>query len=121
MNKLAKFATGAALVAATAFPVIALASPYTISDDVGGSVGLGTADLKTTVINIISWVLGILALVAVVMIIIGGFQWLTAAGNEEKIEKAKKVISAAVIGLIIVLLAWAIVIFVAGTTKNVTT
>jgi hypothetical protein len=57
----------------------------------------------------------------VVFVILGGFQWMTAGGNEEKIEKAKKVISAAVIGLIIVLLAWAIVIFVAGTTKNVTT
>ncbi len=83
--------------------------------------GLGTADLKDTVVNIIQWLLGVLALVAVTLIIYGGFVWLTAAGNEEKIEKAKKVISAAVIGLIIVLLAWAIVIFVAGTTKNVTT
>ena len=123
MNTLVKIATGLGLVAALVFPaaVLAQGTEYTISDDIGGSVGLGTADLKTTVINIISWVLGILALVAVVMIIIGGFQWLTAAGSEEKIEKAKKVISAAVIGLIIVLLAWAIVIFVAGTTKNVTT
>ncbi|MBI3115589.1 MAG: hypothetical protein HYZ09_03835, partial [Candidatus Kerfeldbacteria bacterium] len=47
--------------------------------------------------------------------------WMTAAGNDERIDKAKKVISAAVIGLIIVLLAWAIVIFVAGTTANVST
>lgn len=121
MKKVTKIVSGVALAATALLPLSALATAYTISDDVGGSVGLGTADLKTTVINIISWVLGILALVAVVMIIIGGFQWLTAAGNEEKIEKAKKVISAAVIGLIIVLLAWAIVIFVAGTTKNVTT
>jgi hypothetical protein len=55
------------------------------------------------------------------MIIIGGFQWLTSAGNEEKVEKAKKTISSAVIGIIIVILAWAIVIFTAGTTRNVTT
>ncbi|MFH0952648.1 MAG: hypothetical protein V1838_05755, partial [Patescibacteria group bacterium] len=101
-----------------ALPVAAQTS-FSI-ENVGASVGLGTADLKDTVVNIIQWVLGILALIAVVMIIIGGFQWLTAAGNDEKIEKAKKVISAAVIGLIIVLLAWAIVIFVAGTTANVT-
>jgi len=122
MKNISKIATGLGLVAALAFPaaVLAQGTPYSI-EDIGGTVGLGTADLKSTVINVISWVLGILALVAVVMIIIGGFQWLTAAGSEEKIEKAKKVISAAVIGLIIVLLAWAIVIFVAGTTKNVTT
>ena len=120
MKKFSKFATGLATAALIAAPFAAFAAtPFSI-ENVGGSVGLGTADLKATIVNIISWVLGILALVAVVMIIIGGFQWMTAAGNEEKIEKAKKVISAAVIGLIIVLLAWAIVIFVAGTTRNVT-
>ncbi|MBI5404632.1 MAG: hypothetical protein HY976_00225 [Candidatus Kerfeldbacteria bacterium] len=120
MKKISKIATGLAMAAAAAAPVAALAATAFSIENVGGSVGLGTADLKGTIVNIISWVLGILALVAVVMIIIGGFQWMTAAGNEEKIEKAKKVISAAVIGLIIVLLAWAIVIFVAGTTRNVT-
>ena len=109
-----------ASLALLALPLVAsAATSYTI-ENIGGSIGLGTADLKSTVVNVIQWVLGILALVAVIMIIIGGFQWMTAAGNEEKIEKAKKVISAAVIGLIIVLLAWAIVIFVAGTTANVT-
>jgi len=118
MKKLALITSAVMLLA---LPVMASATvtSYTV-ENIGGSVGLGTADLKDTVVNIIQWVLGILALVAVVMIIIGGFQWMTAAGNEEKIEKAKKVISAAVIGLIIVLLAWAIVIFVAGTTSNVT-
>jgi type IV secretory pathway VirB2 component (pilin) len=118
-----KIATILSLFALLVLPTVALAqtpTPFSI-EDVGTTIGLGTADLKDTVVNIIQWVLGILALVAVVMIIIGGFQWMTAAGSEERIEKAKKVISSAVIGLIIVLLAWAIVIFVAGTTANVTT
>jgi len=118
MKKLALITASTALLVLP-FAVSAQVTSYTI-ENIGGSVGLGSADLKSTVVNIIQWVLGILALVAVVMIIIGGFQWMTAAGNEERIEKAKKVISAAVIGLIIVLLAWAIVIFVAGTTSNVT-
>lgn len=95
------------------------ATPYSI-ESIGSAVGLRDTDLKRTVINIIQWVLGILALLAVLLVIYGGFTWMTAAGNEERVEKAKKVISAAVIGLIIVLLAWAIVIFVAGTTANVT-
>ena len=83
-------------------------------------VGLGTADLKTTVINIIRWALGFMTLLAVVFIIYGGFIWLTAGGDEQRVEKAKQIITAAVIGLIIILLAWAIVIFVARTTANVT-
>lgn len=87
--------------------------------DPSQSIGLGTADLKDTVINIINWVLGLLGIVAVIMILWGGFTWLTAAGSEEKVEKAKEVISAAVIGLVIILLAWAIVNYVLGTTSNV--
>lgn len=114
-----KFATLLAL-ALVLTPFVAAAQTSFSIENVGGSVGLGTSDLKETVVNVIQWVLGILALVAVLMIIIGGFQWMTAAGNDERIDKAKKIISAAVIGLIIVLLAWAIVIFVAGTTANVT-
>ncbi|USN53418.1 MAG: hypothetical protein H6760_04665 [Candidatus Nomurabacteria bacterium] len=107
-------------LALVAMPMLASAQSAFTVENVGGSVGLGTADLKDTVINIIQWVLGIVALIAVVMIIIGGFQWMTAGGNDEKVEKAKKIISSAVVGLIIVLLAWAIVVFVANTTSNVT-
>jgi membrane-anchored glycerophosphoryl diester phosphodiesterase (GDPDase) len=88
--------------------------------DVGSIVGLPSKNLKDVTVNVISWVLGMLALLAVVFIIYAGFVWMTAAGNEEKIERAKKIISSAVIGLVIVILAWAIVIFVAGTTSNVT-
>jgi len=120
MKKFSKLATGLALTAAVALPLTAVAAtPFSI-ENIGGSIGLGTADLKGTVINIINWVLGILSLLAVIFVIYGGFVWLTAAGNEEKIEQAKKIIGAAVVGLIVILLAWAIVIFVAGTTKNVT-
>lgn len=108
------------LAASTLLVVPALAHAQVTITNLGQTFGLGTADLEKTVINIVQWALGLLALVAVVMIIIGGFRWITAAGNEEKIESAKKLISAAVIGLIIVLLAWAIVIFVVGVTTNVT-
>ncbi len=88
------------------------ASALTIDRTLGTTLELGTADLEATVINIIQWALGFLGLIAVVMILYGGFIWMTAAGNEDKVSTAKKVISAAVVGLIIVLLAWAIVIFV---------
>lgn len=96
------------------------ATSFTIADNIGGSIGLGNADLKQTVINIINLALGLLSLIAVVMIIIGGFTWLTSGGNEEKVDKAKKTISAAVVGMIIIMLAWALVLFVTRTTANVT-
>src|SRR5947208_1252090 len=119
LHKLSKAALIVGSIAAAALPLVATASTYSIESTVS-SIGLGNADLKKTVVNILNLLLGLLALIAVIMIIIGGFTWLTAGGNEEKVDKAKKIISAAVIGLIIVLLAWAVVIFVARTTANVT-
>lgn len=97
----------------------ASATPYTVAD-YGGSVGLTSTDLKTVVINVIKWILGILALVAVVLIIYGGIIWMTAAGNVQRIEKAKRIIIDAVIGLVVVLISWAIVTFVVAKILGVT-
>ncbi len=88
--------------------------------NVGQSLGLGEADLESTVINLVRFVLGFLALVAVIVMIWGGFQWMTAGGNDEKISTAKKLITNAVIGLIIVILSWAIVLFAVNVLSNAT-
>ncbi len=89
-------------------------------ESIGGQIGLGDADLRQVVLNVIRWVLGILTLTAVVYMMYGGYLWLTAAGNEKRVEKAKQVILQAAIGLVIVLLAWAIVLFVTRSLANVT-
>lgn len=121
-HKFAKLALALGILTTLAVPVASYAQVTSFSiESVGGQIGLGNADLKTTILSIIRLALGLMTLIAVVLIIYGGFVWLTAAGNEENVDKAKRIISAAVIGLIIILLAWAIVIFVARTTANVTT
>ena len=112
-----KVATGLLTIAVLALPLIASAQ-VTVKTETGVTFGLGTADLESTVVNIVQWILGFLGLIAVIFILYGGFIWMTAGGNEEKVSKAKKIISAAVIGLIVVLLAWAIVIFVVGQTNT---
>lgn len=88
-------------------------------ESIGAKIGVGQADLKQTILNILRWVLGILALAAVFMIIFSGFIAATTSDSERG-EAARRTIVNALIGLIIVLLAWAIVIFVARTTSNVT-
>jgi cytochrome bd-type quinol oxidase subunit 2 len=88
--------------------------------DIGSQLGLGAADAKSVVINLIRLALGLAPLVAVSMLILGGMMWMTSAGNEERLDRAKRTISGAVIGLILIMLAWAIVVFFAGTTANVT-
>ena len=123
-TRIAKFALAAGAVMALALPFAtqpAHAASLLSIESVGSQIGLGNADLKKTVLNIVQMVLGLMALIAVVLVIYGGFVWLTSAGNEDNIEKAKRIISAAVVGIIIVLLAWAVVIFVTRTTTNVTT
>ncbi len=89
-------------------------------ESVGERIGLGNADLRQVGINIIRWLLGFVSLVAVVYLIYGGYLWLTAAGNEQRVEKAKQVILQALIGLVIIILAWAIVLFVARTISHTT-
>ena len=56
---------------------------------------------------------------AVIMIMYGGFYWMVAGGNEEKIEKAKKNISGAIIGMVIIVLAWAIISYTINVLENV--
>ncbi|HRT11147.1 MAG TPA: hypothetical protein P5194_01210 [Patescibacteria group bacterium] len=75
-------------------------------------VGFSETDPRTVVARIVKIALGFLGTIAVVLIIVAGFQWMTAAGNEEKIGKAKKLMSAAVIGLVIVLMAFALSSFI---------
>jgi hypothetical protein len=79
----------------------------------GNSInGLTSADPRVVAKNLIQVILGFLGIIAVVIILLGGFKWMTAAGNEDKVGEAKKIIVAGVIGLIIILGAWAIANFV---------
>jgi len=62
--------------------------------------------------SIIRYTLGILGIIFVILIIYGGFLWMMAGGNEESVGKAKKFITNATIGLIIVILSYAISLFI---------
>lgn len=62
--------------------------------------------------RVIGAVLGFTGVILLLLMIYAGFLWMTAAGNEENIGKAKKIIVSSVIGAIIVLGAYAITSFV---------
>ena len=68
--------------------------------------------LPGTIINIINAVIGILGLVCVIVIILGGVQYMVSTGESSKVKKAKDTILYGVIGLVICVLAFAIVNFV---------
>lgn len=77
----------------------------------------------TTVGGVIALVvqgfLGLLGMIFLILIITAGYNWMTAGGEEEKIRKAKDMIQRAIIGLIIIIAAYAITYFVFKNLGNV--
>ena len=79
-----------------------------------------TTKLPTVIGRIVKIVISFLGLLAAVIIIIGGFQWMTSGGNEEKIAGAKKLMINGLIGMVLVILAYAIASFVISSLSKVT-
>lgn len=67
---------------------------------------------QSTVVKIINTILLVLGIVAVIMIIVGGFRYVLSGGDASNVTAAKNTIMYAVIGLIVAVLAYAIVNFV---------
>ncbi len=103
------------LFALLSMAIVALpAKAINIGLDYGNNIGLGNNDPITMTTNVINLVLGLLGLIAVVIILIGGFKWMTAGGNEDRVGEAKKMITQGLIGLVIILAAWGIASWVIG-------
>ena len=76
------------------------------------------SNLQGSVINIINAIIGVLGLICVVVIIIGGVGYMTSSGDSGKVKKAKDTILYGIIGLVICVLAFAIVNFVISNILN---
>jgi hypothetical protein len=99
---------------------------HTANDDLlgveyGEFTGLGERDPRQTIARIIQVALSLLGIIAIVTILYAGFTWMTSGGSEEKIGKAKKTLIAAIIGLAIILSAYAITNFVLRNLYSATT
>jgi len=92
-----------------------------VSINLNINAGLGTANIFVTITSIIQIFIGLLGIIALGLVLYGGFLWMTSAGNEEKISRAKKILTNAVIGLIIILSAFAIVSFILNKLVEATT
>lgn len=96
------------------FFVVSPASPVSAlgTNDLGMSYGaetdLSSKDPRTVIAQIIKITMAFLGIIAVLIILLGGFKWMTAQGNEEQVSDAQKIITQGTIGLIIVLSAWGI-------------
>lgn len=75
----------------------------------GGSAKQDLPDVITTIINVMLFIAGALA---VIMIIYGGIRYITAHGDEKQVKVAKDTIVYSVVGLIIAIIAYALVTFI---------
>lgn len=98
--------------------VYVLSFPLSINTNASANQGFGYApapnnvptSLEPALINIINYILGFVAVIATLIMIYGGFVYLTSLGNDDRRAQAQKIIAAGIIGIIIIGLAYALVI-----------
>ena len=108
MSKLTKNVISFAFIAIVATFAMGVSAQMTIPT----GTGLASADLQDTTMQLIKTILGLLGIVALIMILMGGFKWMTSGGNDEKVGEAKKLLGAGIVGMVIILAAYAIASFV---------
>ncbi|MEY4744628.1 MAG: Type secretion system pilin [Candidatus Parcubacteria bacterium] len=117
---LARAAAVGGLITAMALPFATSAQTALQNLRIGLNATSNAAGITTTkslpelIGSFIAAALGLLGVILVVLVVYAGFIWMTAQGNDEKIKKAKGMITSAVIGMIIIFAAYAITNFVVG-------
>lgn len=91
----------------------ALGSDANCTTDPAGSVNLN--NLVRAIINVLSVLIGV---VAVIMIMVSGYKYITAGGDSNKVTSAKNTLIYAIIGLVVSALAQVIVVFVLHQVKG---
>ena len=84
---------------------------------IGEPAGYASADTDTLPIllgQIVNGALSFLGVIFIILIILGGYKWMTARGNEEQAREGTTIIRRAIIGLIITAGSWAIWYFIAN-------
>lgn len=84
------------------------------------TTGSGTDTLLGTIGNLIRVVLGFLGVICLLLVLWAGWLWMTAGGDDKKVGQAKTIMYNAVIGLVIILSAYAISSFIFEQLTNVT-
>lgn len=107
--------TGAITVFSFLIPTAsaALLQQTDLPSEIGAATG-GETSLRGLVLRMVNYALTFLGLLAVIMVIYGGFTYVSSAGNEEATGNAKKIIMYALIGIVIILLSFVIVNAILG-------
>ncbi|MFA5359760.1 MAG: Ig-like domain-containing protein [Patescibacteria group bacterium] len=98
----------------------ALAADLNVGLDNAAGTGLGDTDPRIIAARIIRIFLGFLGIIAVSLVMYAGWMYMTAEGDSEKVEKAKKILVGALIGLVICLASFAIASFILNSLLDAT-
>ncbi|PIS04568.1 MAG: hypothetical protein COT81_05725 [Candidatus Buchananbacteria bacterium CG10_big_fil_rev_8_21_14_0_10_42_9] len=90
-----------------------------VEGGIDNPLGKGLNDPRDIIANIIRAILGLVGSLALLVFIYGGFTWMMAAGNEDKIKKGKDMILWASLGIAVILLSYTLVSFVIGAITGV--
>lgn len=120
LSQAAVVALGSVLPAATFAQTVTggrLGNPFDRSSDnlrntQAGAEVTASADLPTIIGRVINVLLGFLGIVLLFYVLLAGFKWMTAGGNEKATTEAKEMIKNAVIGMVIIVAGFAISNFV---------
>ncbi len=86
--------------------------PYYGLDETAAKTDLKQTEVSTVIANVISTALTLIGLIFFILMVYGGFLWMTAHGDSGQVDKAKDTITTAIIGIIIVLASYSLTIFV---------
>ncbi len=111
-KRILKYLVAFGVLAILAMPIVSLAEVNLGTSTVTDHIGLSDDSPLTTAAKLINSIMVILGIVAVGIVLLAGFKWMTAGGNDEKVTEAKKLMGAGVIGLVIILSAWGITTFI---------
>lgn len=114
--------------AAAVGTAIALMAPLAVSAQIttelsstAGAFGLSTSsatNIQDIIISVVKFILSFLGLLAIIIIIYGGFLWMTSRGNDDQVSQAKSTITAGLIGLVIIIAAYVITNVVIDIVQN---
>lgn len=86
---------------------------FSFADPASAQIGgLTDKPLSEIITGAINWLLGVAASLTILFVIIGGIYYISAAGDDQQMETAKKIITYAIIGLVFIVISYSIVLTV---------
>ena len=122
MIKIKKIIVGLFLSVICLSPVMAMAQSSRSQQDAAflGKAQISKVTIGSMAETVIKMALGLLAVIFLILMVYAGYLWMMARGNEDDVKKAKDIIIAAIIGLIIIVAAYSITYFVFNSLNSAT-